>query len=145
MERTLEGKRIEANGLTHYVVDEGDGPPVFLLHGFPDTADMWHRQVPALVDAGFRVIAPDLRGSGDSDRAASDEDYFIFNMVSDVVAIADALGIETFQFVGHDYGAGAGWMLVTAHPARVERYVAMSVGHPGALVLGGLEQMRRSW
>ncbi|MFY9588841.1 MAG: alpha/beta hydrolase [Actinomycetota bacterium] len=144
-ERPFAGKRIEANGLTHYVVDEGSGTPVVLLHGFPDSADMWRHQIPALVDSGFRVIAPDLRGSGDSDRAASDEDYFIFNMVNDVVAIADVLGIERFHFVGHDYGAGTGWMLVTAHPERVERYVAMSVGHPGALVLGGLEQMRRSW
>ena len=145
MERLFEGKRIEANGLTHFVVDEGDGRPVVLVHGFPNSADMWRHQIPALVDAGFRAIAPDLRGFGDSDRAATDDDYFIFNGVADVIAIADALGIDRFQLVGHDYGAGLGWMLVTAHPERVERYVAISVGHPGALVLGGLEQMRKSW
>jgi pimeloyl-ACP methyl ester carboxylesterase len=145
MERALPGKRIEANGLTHYVADQGEGSPVVLLHGFPDTADLWRFQVPALVDAGFRVIAPDLRGFGDSDRAASDDDYFIFNAVNDVIAIADALGIRSFHLVGHDFGAGTGWMLATTHPDRVERYVALTVGHPGALVLQGLEQMRRSW
>lgn len=144
-ERAFAGKRIEANGLTHYVVDEGSGTPVVLLHGFPDSADMWRLQVPALVDAGFRVIVPDLRGFGDSDRAASDEDYFIFNAVADVIAIADALDVGTFHLVGHDYGAATAWMLATAHPARVERCVPISVGHPGAFVLQGLDQMRRSW
>lgn len=142
MERAFDSKRIEANGLTHYVVDEGIGSPVFLIHGFPDSADMWRHQIPPLVQAGFRVIAPDLRGFGESDRA---DDYFVFNSVADIIAIADALGIATFRYVGHDYGAGIGWMLATAHPDRVERYVAVAVGHPGALVLQGLEQMRRSW
>jgi pimeloyl-ACP methyl ester carboxylesterase len=145
MERLLPGTRIAANGLAHFVVDEGKGAPVFMLHGFPDTADLWRNQVSALSEAGFRVIAPDLRGFGDSDRAATDEDYFVFNSVADVLAIADALGIDTFQLVGHDFGSGVGWMMATAHPDRVERYVSISVGHPGALVLQGLNQMRLSW
>lgn len=144
-ERALAGKRVEANGLTHYVVDVGEGAPVFVLHGFPDTADLWRHQVPALTGAGFRVIAPDLRGFGESDRAANDEDYFVFNSVADVIAIADGLGIGTFQLVGHDFGSGVGWMLATAHADRLERYVTISVGHPGSLVLQGLNQMRLSW
>jgi pimeloyl-ACP methyl ester carboxylesterase len=145
IERAFAGNRIEANGLTHYVVDEGEGAPVFMLHGFPDTADLWRYQVPALTGAGFRVIVPDLRGFGDSDRAEKDEDYFVFNSVADILGIADVLGIGTFHLVGHDFGAGVGWMLATAHADRVDRYVPIAVGHPGALVLQGLKQMRLSW
>lgn len=144
-ERAFPGTRIDANGLTHFVVDEGEGPAVIMLHGFPDTADLWRYQVPALTGAGFRVIAPDLRGYGDSDLASTDDDYFVFNSVADILGIADALGIGTFQLVGHDFGSGVGWMLATAHADRIERYVSLAVGHPGALVLQGLKQMRLSW
>lgn len=145
MDRLLRGTKIHANGLTHYVVDEGAGKPVVLLHGFPDTADLWRYQLPALTSAGFRVIAPDLRGYGETDRPEKDEDYVIFNVVADVLAIMDGLDIERFQVVGHDEGAGVGWMLATMNADRVERFASLTVGHPGSLVLQGMKQMRLSW
>src|SRR5437588_5646167 len=73
----LTRRRVEANGLSFAVVDQGQGQPVLLLHGFPDSADLWRNQVPALVDAGYRVVAPDLRGFGESDRPEEVEAYAI--------------------------------------------------------------------
>lgn len=143
--RAFAGKRLETNGISLHVVDEGAGPAVMLLHGFPDSADLWRHQVPALVEAGFRVIAPDLRGFGDSGRPDAVDDYGIFNSVSDVRGIMDTLGIEKAHVVGHDMGAGVAWLLATAEPGRVDRLVAMTVGHPGTFTRATFNQMRSSW
>jgi pimeloyl-ACP methyl ester carboxylesterase len=144
-ERSLQGRKIEANGLSHFVVDQGEGPAVVLLHGFPDSADEWRYQVPALVEAGFRVIAPDLRGFGESDKPVGVDNYVIFNSVADVTALMEELGVERASVVGHDFGAGVAWMLATAEPARVERLVVVSVGHPGAFTRATFKQMQSSW
>ena len=143
--RALPAKRIRANGLTHHVVDEGNGPAVILLHGFPDSADLWRYQVPVLVDAGYRVLAPDLRGFGDTDRPAAVEDYVVFNAVADIRAIAASLGIEHAHVIGHDFGAGAAWLAATADPGFVDKLVAISVGHPSAFTRAALPQLRSSW
>src|SRR3954467_14396788 len=87
-------RRIEGDGVTLSVLDEGEGPAVLLLHGFPDSSYLWRKQVPALLDAGLRVIAPDLRGFGESDRPDSVVDYGVVHSVRDAIAILDALGIE---------------------------------------------------
>ena len=144
-ERALPAKRIEANGLTFHVVDEGEGRAVLLLHGFPDSADLWRNQVPALVEAGYRVIAPDLRGFGDSDRAETVDDYFLFNTIADVRAIAETLGVERAIVVGHDFGAGAAWLTATSDAGFVEKLVAISVGHPSTFTRATLQQLRASW
>jgi len=143
--RALPGRKIETNGLSLHVFEEGEGPPVFLLHGFPDSADLWRYQVPALVVAGFRVVAPDLRGFGDSDRPEKVDDYGIFNSVADVRGIMDSLGIERAHLVGHDYGAGLAWIMASAEPTRVDRLVVLSVGHPGAITRPLFKQMQASW
>jgi pimeloyl-ACP methyl ester carboxylesterase len=144
-ERALAGTKIEANGLTHHVVDAGDGPAVVLLHGFPDTADLWRHQVPELVDAGFRVVAPDLRGFGDTDKPVGVNNYVLFNAVADVGSIMTTLGIERATIVGHDFGAGVAWLFAMSEPALVERLVAVSVGHPGAFTRARFKQMQQSW
>jgi len=95
-------RRIEGDGVTLAVLDEGAGPAVLLLHGFPDSSRLWRNQVPALVAAGFRAIAPDLRGNGESERPEAVDDYSIIRSLADVVAILDALGIERAHVVGHD-------------------------------------------
>jgi pimeloyl-ACP methyl ester carboxylesterase len=143
--RALPAKRVEANGLTHHVVDQGEGPAILLMHGFPDSADLWRNQVPVLVDAGYRVIAPDLRGFGDSDRPEAVEDYLLFNTVADLRAIATALGVERALVVGHDFGAGAAWLTATFDAAFVEKLVAISVGHPSTFTRATLPQLRASW
>lgn len=144
-DRALQGKRVQANGLSFYVVDEGAGPAVILLHGFPDSADVWRHQVPALVEAGFRVIAPDLRGFGDSERPSNVDEYFILNAVNDIVALTDTLEIDQFDVVGHDFGAGVAWVLASAAPTRIRKLVALSVGNGRALLRPRLSQMRASW
>ena len=142
----LPTRRVEANGLTFSVVDAGEGPAVLLLHGFPDSSHLWRHQVPALVDAGYRVLAPDLRGFGESDRPEGVDQYAIPLVFMDVVALLDEAGVDRARVVGHDWGAGVAWTLASLAPDRVERLVAISVGHPSAYFsLGGFEQRERSW
>jgi pimeloyl-ACP methyl ester carboxylesterase len=124
-------RRVRGDGVELDVLDEGSGPAVLLVHGFPDSSHLWRHQVPALVAAGLRVIAPDLRGLGASDRPARVEDYRISRSVADLLAVLDALGVERARVTGHDFGAVVAWLLAALHPERVERLVAMSVGHPG--------------
>lgn len=139
-------KTVTANGLDFRVIDEGQGHPVVLLHGFPDTADMWRNQVRALADAGYRVIAPDQRGCGQSDRPEGLESYDYGSLIGDVVGIADALGIERFSVIGHDWGAILAWALASFMPDRVDRMAALAAPHPEALFpIASVEQARKSY
>ena len=138
-------RRIAGDGVTLAVLDEGAGTPVLLLHGFPDSSYLWRHQVPALVEAGMRVIAPDLRGFGESDKPAAVEAYGLARSVSDMEAVLDALEIERAHVVGHDWGAVVAWLLAALAPGRVERLVAMSVGHPNALRQRSMEQREKAW
>jgi pimeloyl-ACP methyl ester carboxylesterase len=137
--------RIAGDGVTLAVLDEGEGTPVLLLHGFPDSSRLWRNQVPALVEAGLRAIAPDLRGFGESDKPAGVESYGIARSVADMVAVLDALGVERAHVVGHDWGAAVAWGLAAFVPDRVDRLVAMSVGHPMAFRERPLEQREKGW
>jgi pimeloyl-ACP methyl ester carboxylesterase len=136
--------RITANGLSFQVVDEGSGDVVALLHGFPDSSALWRHQIPMLVDAGYRVIAPDLRGFGDSDRPGDPGAYAMEALVGDVLGILDALEVDRADVVGHDWGAALGWALAAFAPQRVRRFVALSVGHPSGY-FDSLRQREMSW
>lgn len=143
---TFNCRRITVGSVTLNVAIEGEGPDVVvLLHGFPDSHLVWRKQIPALVEAGYRVIAPDLRGFGDSDMPANVSDYELEHLVADLAGLLDALGIERVRLVGHDWGAVWGWAFCIAHPQRVVRYVAMSVGHPGAYARGGVVQKLKGY
>ncbi len=130
---------------TFAVQDEGAGPAVVLLHGFPDSHDLWRNQVPALIDAGFRVIAPDLRGFGESSRPAGVESYGILDIVGDVLGILDAQGVQRAHVVGHDWGAALAWAIAAFVPDRVDHLAALSVGHPSAFRDVGDVQRQKSW
>jgi pimeloyl-ACP methyl ester carboxylesterase len=132
------------DGLTLHVRVVGEGSPVVLLHGFPDSSHLWRNQVPALVAAGHRVIAPDLRGFGESDKPQEAEAYRITSSAADVLAILDALGHERAHVVGHDWGGALAWVVAGLHAERVERLVALSVGHPNTQV-PSVEQREKSW
>jgi pimeloyl-ACP methyl ester carboxylesterase len=136
-------RRVVANGLTFNLAEAGAGPPVLLLHGFPDRWRLWRHQLPALAQAGHRVIAPDLRGFGDSDKPEAVDAYRMRNSVQDVLGILDALGFATAHVVAHDWGGGVAWSLTHAAPERMERLVVLSVGHPG--VPRTLAQREKSW
>ncbi|ANY10187.1 hypothetical protein AFB00_19025 [Pseudonocardia sp. HH130630-07] len=122
----------------------GTGPAVVLLHGWPDRATLWPHQAAALAAAGHRVVVPDLRGFGESDRPEEPEHYRMRALRADVLGVADALGIDRFALAGHDWGSALGWSLTLASD-RVTRYAAFSVGHPAAFATAGFTQKAKSW
>ena len=137
--------RVDVNGVPLEYEIDGEGAPVVLLHGFPDSGRLWRHQVPALVQAGLRTVVPDLRGYGRSGQPTDVESYAIPYLAGDVVAILDDLGIERAHVVGHDWGAALAWALASLAPDRVDHLVALSVGHPASFVAAGLEQREKSW
>jgi pimeloyl-ACP methyl ester carboxylesterase len=141
---SLKGRSIKVNNLKFNMVIEGKGSPVVLLHGFPDSAYVWREQIKALSQNGYQVIAPDLRGTGDSEAPSRRKEYGIDIICSDVVALMDHLEIEKASVIGHDWGATAGWVFSGTYPERVKSYVALSVGHPKAY-RSNLEQLLRGW
>jgi pimeloyl-ACP methyl ester carboxylesterase len=124
--------RVTSNGVELNVKVQGDGDPVLLLHGWPDDADLWRHQVPALTGAGFRVIAPDLRGFGRSARPADKDAYQLVNSVADVAAVLDAAGAKEAHVVGHDWGAAVAWLTAMYLPDRVRTLTVLSVPHLAA-------------
>ena len=141
----MDASLIEANGLQFHVRVKGSGTPVILLHGFPDTGDLWRNQVPALVKSGFRTIVPDMRGRGRSSKPEAVSDYRLFTIVRDLTGILDALGIERAHIVGHDWGAGVAWLTAALAPQRVDRLVVISVGAPGTGAQPTLEELQKGW
>ncbi len=135
---------LSVNGLRMHVMSAGEGPPVLLLHGFPDTHVVWRKQVGPLVRAGYRVIAPDLRGYGQTDAPEAVAAYRSEHLVADMLALLDVMGIQQARVVGHDWGALIGWLLCMRAPQRVAQYVALSVGHPAAFARAGIMQRLRS-
>jgi pimeloyl-ACP methyl ester carboxylesterase len=137
--------KIDSSGVVLDVQVAGEGRPVVLVHGFPDTKRLWSHQVPALVDAGFQVITYDQRGYGASDKPAEVEAYSIPYLAIDLTAILDHLGLERAHLVGHDWGAAVVWATASFAPERVDHLVAMSVGHPSAFAGMGMAQREKSW
>lgn len=109
-----------------------DGDPVVLLHGFPENSLSWSAVAPILADAGLRVIAPDQRGYSPGARPAGVESYATELLADDVVGIADALGIDTFHLVGHDWGSAVSWVVAARHADRLRTLTAVSVPHLAA-------------
>jgi pimeloyl-ACP methyl ester carboxylesterase len=136
---------IQIGDVNLHVRDTGEGAPVVLLHGWPDTGDLWDRQSHALADAGYRTIVPDLRGFGRSSKPADISAYATPAHVGDVVGILDSLGIDRAHLVGHDWGAGIAWVTAAFAPDRVTSVTALSVGHPSAFASAGWRQRQLSW
>ncbi len=109
-----------------------DGEPVILLHGFPENSLSWSGVVPLLVGAGLRVIAPDQRGYSPAARPTGVEAYTTDRLADDVIDLADALGVDTFHLVGHDWGAAISWVIATRHRERLRSLTAVSVPHLAA-------------
>jgi pimeloyl-ACP methyl ester carboxylesterase len=123
----------------------GEDTPVLLLHGWPDTGDLWHRQTAVLEAAGYRVIAPDLRGFGGSDKPTDVAAYAAPALVGDVLGVLDALDVSSAHLVGHDWGAAIAWMTAALAPDRVRTLTALSVGHPASFRSAGWRQKEKSW
>jgi len=133
--------RVQARGLAFRVFDQGSGTPLLLLHGFPDDLHIWDRVIPALLQAGYRVIAFDQRGCGESAMPAGVAAYRLREIVDDIPAVLEARGIsEPVLVMGHDWGAAVAWALALFHPQRVRALVAVSVGHWHCYGRAGLQQ-----
>lgn len=107
-----------------------DGPLVILLHGFPEFWFGWRAQIEALANAGFRVVAPDQRGYNHSDKPKGAKAYCLDLLAADVLGLADSLGAERFDLVGHDWGAAVAWWAATRHPERLKRLAILNAPHP---------------
>jgi epoxide hydrolase 4 len=146
----MEHDYIETNGIRLHVVQEGpkSGIPVVLLHGFPEFWYGWRNQIPALAEAGCRVIVPDQRGYNLSDKPNGIKSYRVEELVNDILGLIDALDYEKVNLVGHDWGAVVAWMFANLHPERLNRLSIMNVPHPMVMrrfLLRDFEQIRRSW
>ena len=140
-----EHRTLPINGVDLHVVLAGSGRPLLLLHGWPDSAELWRLMIPSLVAAGYCVIAPDHKGFGRSGAPADEASYRIDELAWDAVCVLDALGIEQADVIGHDWGGLIGWRMCADYPERVRRYVTLSVGHPGAYSAGGIMQLLKAW
>jgi len=135
--------------LTFDVTDTGpaDGPVVVLLHGFPENRSSWLAVTPLLVDAGFRVLAPDQRGYSPGARPLRRRSYVMPELVADVLALVDASGAAKVHVVGHDWGGGVAWAFAHAHPDRLHTVTSLTTPHPRAfakaMVVG--TQALHSW
>ena len=136
--------RVEVDGVGIEYEVTGQGRPVVLLHGFPDSGRLWRHQVPALAAAGFRVIVPDLRGYGRSDKPEAIEAYSMAFLAADVLAVLADLDIARAHVVGHDWGAALAWGLASLAPGRVDHLAVLSVGHP-ATSRRTYQQREKSW
>lgn len=131
-------------GIEVYVDGPADGRPVLLMHGWPDSHTLWRHQVAALTAAGFRTIAPDLRGFGASDKPDDVAAYKLKSTVVDMIAVLDACEVQRAAVICHDWGAVAAWGLAAYVPERVDRLAALAVGHPKAFAEAGFAQRMRS-
>jgi pimeloyl-ACP methyl ester carboxylesterase len=134
---------VETNGLDMAVYEQGEGPAVVFLHGFPELAFSWRHQLPALAAAGFRAIAPDQRGYGRTTVPPDLTDYRLSELIADVHGLLDALGLERATFVGHDWGALILWHMALLAPARIERLVILNIPHIPRSPIDPIQAMRQ--
>jgi pimeloyl-ACP methyl ester carboxylesterase len=137
--------RVSVHGVELAVSSEGRGEAVLLLHGVPDSRDLWRKIAPELVSAGYRVISFDQRGFGDSDAPSGTQHYKLPLIAEDALAVLDTLGIQKAHLVGHDWGAAVAWFLAGTRPERFHTLTALSAGHARAYAAAGFEQYRRAW
>lgn len=120
---------VNTGGINLAVHEMGDGPPVILIHGFPELAYSWRYQLPALAEAGYRAIAPDMRGYGGSDKPPHVEDYTIQKLLGDVEGLMAALSIDKAVVIGHDWGAMLTWQMALLAPQSMAGLITLNIPH----------------
>ena len=139
--KDIEFSFIETNGIKMRIAQKGEGPLVLLVHGWPESWYSWRHQILSLSEQGYRVVAPDMRGYGETDSPDDSNEYNIKKLTADMVGILDALGAETATIVGHDWGSPVAAHSALFYPERFTKLVLMSVpytGRPEASPLGSL-------
>jgi pimeloyl-ACP methyl ester carboxylesterase len=135
-------RMVETNGITLRVAEMGEGPLVVLVHGWPESWYSWRHQIPVIAAAGYKVIAPDMRGFGGSDKPPNVDDYDVKDLSGDIVGLLDAYGAEKAIIIGHDWGSIATWNSVLLHPDRFSAMIAMSVPNGGRGTSSPMAAMR---
>ncbi|KAJ8623239.1 hypothetical protein MRB53_031768 [Persea americana] len=142
----IEHRIVKVNGINMHIAEKGQGPDIVLfIHGFPELWYSWRHQILALAERGYRAVAPDLRGYGDTDAPASADGYSILHLVGDLSALIDTLGQQQVFVVGHDWGALVAWYLSVFRPDKVKALVNLSVcykaRHPTVKPTDGLRAL----
>lgn len=135
---------VHANGIRQHVIEAGSGPAVLLCHGFPEISYSWRHQIRALADAGYRAIAPDMRGYGHTETPAAIDAYTILHLVGDMVGLLQALEIRQADIVGHDWGAPVAWTAAQMRPDIFTSVTGMCVPFVPRGAISSLEAMRRA-
>lgn len=146
----MHSQFVKTNNIHLHVMTDGpeNGTSVVLLHGFPEFHYGWRKQIPALVQAGFRVIVPDQRGYNLSDKPGGISAYGVDSLAQDIVGLFDHFGIQKARLVGHDWGAAVAWTAALNHPERLEKLAILNVPHPDVMtrfVRKDPAQRRKSW
>jgi pimeloyl-ACP methyl ester carboxylesterase len=135
---------VATNGISLHVTEQGDGRAVLFCHGFPDTAYTWRRQMEAVAAAGYRAVAPDMRGYGRSSAPADSGVYTPLHTAGDLVGLLDTLKISSAVLVGHDWGATHAWNASLLRPDRFEAVLCLSVPYVPRGEVSVFEKMRQS-
>ncbi len=143
-------RRVRTNGITLSVAEAGppEGPAVILLHGFPEPWSSWRAHLGPLAEAGYRVLAPDLRGYGASDKPRGVASYRVDELVGDLLGLIDDLGAARASVVGHDWGGVVAWSAIARHPERFDRAAILNAPHPAAMLRAVRQdprQLLKSW
>lgn len=146
-QESWQHREAAVNGVRLHYVEQGQGPLVVLLHGFPEFWYSWRHQIPALAEAGFRVIAPDQRGYNTSEKPRGVRSYRIEQLVDDVAALIAHAGESRATVVGHDWGGGVAWAVPMLRPEVIDKLIVLNAPHPRALTREFLRvrQLLRSW
>ncbi|MEI8355036.1 MAG: alpha/beta hydrolase [Deltaproteobacteria bacterium] len=124
-----EPRIVKTNNISMAVYEQGSGFPVVFCHGFPELSFSWRHQLPVVANAGFRAIAPDLRGYGNTDKPTAVEEYDIRCLADDMAGLLDALGLDKAVFCGHDWGGHLVWEMPILHPDRVAGVIGINTPH----------------
>jgi len=143
MHQDFDLQTLETNGIAIRAAVEGDGPLVILVHGWPELWYSWRHQVKPIAQAGYRVVAPDVRGYGGSDKPAAVEAYDMASMMADVIGLIDAFSEDTAILIGHDWGAPICWNTAALHPDRVSAVAGLSVPYFKRGAISSLELWRQ--
>jgi pimeloyl-ACP methyl ester carboxylesterase len=120
-------RSIDSNGISMHIAEQGVGPLIVLLHGFPECWYSWRHQLSALADAGYRAVAPDQRGFGETDRPENAQSYTVMHTVGDLIGLIDALDAQRAVVVGHDFGSRPAWGAALMRPDRIRGVIGLSV------------------
>jgi len=132
----LRHRTIATNGINMHIAEQGSGPLVLLLHGFPESWYSWRHQLRALAGAGYHAVAPDQRGYGQTDRPSEVQKYTQLHLVGDVIGLMDALGEAQAVVVGHDWGGLVAWYFAMWHPELLRRLALLNIPHPQRFARG---------